>query len=69
VKVSLGALYETSITYATGTVNVQGAWSGGPLHFGGWIATTDDKGVINGTISSGNLSPSSLDYPSVTYST
>ncbi|MDA4131683.1 MAG: hypothetical protein OK454_00960, partial [Thaumarchaeota archaeon] len=68
VKVSLGALYETSITYATGTITVQGQWSGGPLHFGGFMATTDDKGVINGTFSSSNFSPSSLNYPSVTAS-
>ena len=68
VKVSLGALYSTSITYATGTITVQGPWSGGPLHFGGWIAVTDDKGVINGTFSSSNFSPSSLNYPSVTAS-
>ena len=68
VKVSLGSLYETPITYATGTITVQGQWSGGPLHFGGWIATTDDKGVINGTFSSSNFSPSSLNYPSVTAS-
>ena len=68
VKVSLGALYETSITYATGTIAVQGQWNGGPLHFGGWIATTDDKGVINGTFSSSNFSPSSLNYPSETAS-
>ena len=65
VKVSLGALYSTSITFATGTITVQGQWSGGPLHFGGWIATTDDKGVINGTISGSNFSPSSLNYPAV----
>ena len=64
----MGALYETSITFATGTITVQGQWSGGPLHFGGWIATTDDKGVINGTFSSSNFSPSSLNYPSVTAS-
>ena len=57
VKVSLGALYETSITFATGTITVQGPWSGGALHFGGWIAVTDDKGVINGTISSSELQP------------
>ena len=68
VKVSLGALYETSITFATGTITVQGPWSGGALHLGGWIAVTDDKGVINGTISSSNFSPSSLNYPSVTAS-
>jgi hypothetical protein len=68
VKVSLGALYETSITFATGTITVQGQWSGGPIHFAGWIATTDDKGVINGTISSSNFSPSSLNYPSATSS-
>ena len=68
VKVSLGALYETSITFATGTITVEGPWSGGALHFGGWIAVTDDKGVINGTISSGEFSPSSLNYPTVTAS-
>ncbi|MGH9918182.1 MAG: hypothetical protein ACRD6W_04835 [Nitrososphaerales archaeon] len=68
VKVSLSALYETSITFATGMVTVQGPWSGGPLHFGGWIAVTDDKGVINDTISSSNFSPSSLNYPSATAS-
>ena len=33
VKVSLGALYSTSITFATGTITVQGPWSGGALHF------------------------------------
>jgi hypothetical protein len=68
VKVSLGALYETPITFATGTITVEGPWSGGPLHFDGWIAVTDDKGVINGTISNSNFSPSSLNYPSVTAS-
>lgn len=66
VKVSTPSLYETKITYATATVTVEGTWSGGPLHFGGWLAVTDDKGVLNETISSSNFTPSTLNYPSVT---
>ncbi|MDG7022943.1 MAG: hypothetical protein JRN45_00320 [Nitrososphaerota archaeon] len=64
VQVFSGPTYSATITSATGTVTVSGPWSGGPLHFSGWIAITDDQGVINGTITSGDFSPSSLSYPS-----
>jgi hypothetical protein len=66
VKVFSGPVYQFSITTASGTVNVQGPWNGGPLHFSGWIAVTDNMGVINGSISGSNFTPASLPYPSST---
>jgi len=68
VKVFSGPVYQFSITTASGTVTLEGPWDGSPLHFSGWIAVTDNMGVINGTISSGDFTPSSLNYPTVTNS-
>ncbi len=68
VKVFSGPVYQFSITTASGTVIVGGKWNGGPLHFSGWIAVTDNMGVINGTIPSSAFTPSPLNYPSVTNS-
>jgi hypothetical protein len=55
----------------SGTVLLTGQsqWSGGPIHFGGWVAVKEitemPLGVRNYSLSSNNFSPSSLtDYPS-----
>lgn len=59
-------------TSISGTVTVQGSWSGGPLHFGGWAAVTGynidpSKTYVNNiTLTSGSFNPQSLAYPSQT---
>ncbi|MBI3859304.1 MAG: hypothetical protein HY296_03560 [Thaumarchaeota archaeon] len=71
VKVNSYDIYGASFVAAAATVNVQGTWSGGPIHFGGWVYVVGHitgpfgggKTTANDTIDAGSFSPSSLNYP------
>jgi len=72
VKVNSYDIYGASFIAAHATVTVQGAWNGGPLHFGGWVYAVGHvtgpfggaKTAVNDTVDSGSFNPSSLNYPS-----
>ncbi|QQG48704.1 MAG: hypothetical protein HY247_08225 [archaeon] len=72
VKVNSYDIYGASFIAVGATVTVQGAWNGGPLHFGGWVYVVGHitgplggaQTTVNDTIDSGGFNPSSLNYPS-----
>ena len=73
VKVSVVVLHQVDLVAVSGEAVVGGSWSGGPLHFGGWVYVTGQNRFgqsadVNVTFSSGDFKPSSLDYPTLTNS-
>ncbi|MDV3278223.1 MAG: hypothetical protein LYZ69_07135, partial [Nitrososphaerales archaeon] len=71
-KVVETSLHLVDVVAVSGTVAVsgptQGSWSGGALHFSGWAYVVGEdrfgqSDSANITLSSGDFSPSTLDYP------